>query len=87
MYIFLSHLSLTSPLSTFHCLCSDFLLLPLVQEGILRAVPGEGQTDGQGVRLQEIPQEGWQESPQGCQERNHDPEIVRSQSVDRWMYD
>lgn len=50
-------------------------------------MPGEGQTDRQGVRLQEIPQEGWQESPQGCQERNHDPEIVRSHSVDRWMYD
>lgn len=39
---------------------------------------GEGQRDRQGVCLQEIPQEGRQESPQGCQERNHDSKIVSS---------
>lgn len=50
-------------------------------------MPGEGQTDRQGVCLQEIPQERRQESPEGCQERNHDPEIVRSHSVDKWMND
>lgn len=50
-------------------------------------MPGKGQTNRQGVCLQEIPQERWQESPQGCQERNHDSETVRNQSVNRWMYD
>lgn len=50
-------------------------------------MPGEGQTDRQGVCLQEIPQKRRKESPQGCQERNHDPEIVRRQAVNRWMDD
>lgn len=37
-------------------------------------MPGEGATDGQGLCVQEIPQEGWQESAEGSQERDHDLE-------------
>ncbi len=38
------------------------------QKRILRAVHGKGTTDGQGLCVQEIPQEGWQESAEGSQE-------------------
>lgn len=48
-----------------------------LQERILRAVSGKGTADGEGLRVQEIPQEGWQKSAQGCQERDHDLENVR----------
>lgn len=47
-----------------------------LQERILRAVSGKGTADGQGLRVQEIPQEGWQKSAKGCQERDHDLENV-----------
>lgn len=51
--------------------------VPLVfQERVLRAVSGQGTTDRQGFRVQEVPQKRWQESAEGRQERDHDPEDV-----------
>lgn len=44
-------------------------MLPFsLQEGVLRAVPGKGTADRQGLCVQEIPQERWQKSAEGCQE-------------------
>lgn len=48
-------------------------------------MPGEGATDGQGLCVQEIPQEGWQESAEGSQERDHDLENVRGDSKHQQM--
>lgn len=56
-----------------------------LQERILWAVPGEGTTDGQGLCVQEIPQERWQESAEGSQEWDHDLENVHGDSKHQQM--